>query len=70
MKLEELKTGIDQSSPEDRVFLAAYLRHVVRSDDPAYKTELARRRDEMNAGKRFSLEQLKRVDQALDAEGL
>jgi hypothetical protein len=70
MTLEELKQGIDQSTEEDRLFLAAYLKHLNRKDDPAYRRELSRLRDEMNEGKRYSLEQVKRVHDALEAEGL
>jgi len=69
MTLQELKQGIDQSTPEERLFLAAYLKHLARRDDPAYRQELSRLRDEMNAGRRVNLEQVKRMHQALEAEG-
>jgi len=67
--LQDLKHGIEQSSDEDKLYLAAYLRHLVRKDDPVYRAELAGRRDEMAAGKRYSLDQLRRVSQSLDSEG-
>lgn len=70
MSLQELKAGIEQSTPEERLFLAAYLKHLARKDDPAYRADLAQRIDEMKAGKRFSLDQVKRVHQSLEAEGL
>ena len=70
MTVQELKQGIEASAPEDRLFLAAYLKHLAQKDDPAYRAELARRRDEMGGGKRFSLEQVKRVHENLEAEGL
>jgi hypothetical protein len=70
MTLQELKRGIDESAPEDRLFLAAYLRHLAQKDDEAYRAELARRRDEMSAGKRFSIEQVRRVHENLRTEGL
>jgi hypothetical protein len=69
MTLQELKQGIDQSTPEERLFLAAYLKHVARKDDPAYRLELSRLRDEMNTGQKYTLEQVKRIHQALEAEG-
>jgi hypothetical protein len=70
MKLEELKHGLEQSSPEDKVYLAAYLRHLVRRDDASHQAAIAARREDMASGKKFSLEQLQRVSRSLEAEGL
>ncbi len=70
MTLQELKHGIEETPPEDRLFLAAYLKHLAQQDDVAYRTELARRRDATGTGQRFSLEQVQRVHQSLEAEGL
>ena len=63
MKIEDLKHGIEQSTAEEKIFLVAYLRHLTRKDDPVYRADLARRLDEMQSGKRFGLEQVKRAHQ-------
>jgi hypothetical protein len=72
MTVAELKTGIEQSSPEERLYLAAFLKHLGRKDDPAYRAELTRLNAEIDEGegKKFSLEQVKRLHETLEAEGL
>jgi hypothetical protein len=70
MTVAELKTGIEQSSPEERLYLAAFLKHLGRKDDPAYRAELNRLNAEIDDGKKFSLEQVKRLHETLEAEGL
>jgi hypothetical protein len=46
---------------DQRVFLAAYLKHLGRKNDPAYKAQLGRWNGEIDDGKRISLEQAKRL---------
>ena len=70
MTVEEIKNGIEQSTPEERVYLAALLKHLARKDDPAYRSELGRLNEEIDGGKKFSLEQVKRLHETLKAEGL
>jgi len=50
--------------------LEAYLKHLGRKDDPAYQAELSRLNGEIDAGKKFSLEQVQRMHETLKAEGL
>jgi hypothetical protein len=69
MSVLELKREIEASSEEERLFLLAYLKHLSRRDDPAYRRHLATRAKEMDTNK-VSLDQIKRVHQALEAEGL
>jgi len=66
----EIKSGIEQSSPEERAYLAAFLKHLARKDDPAYQAELTRLNEEINGGKKFSFAQAKRLHETLKAEGL
>jgi len=61
MTLAEIKAGIEQSSPEERAYLAAFLKHLGRKDDPAYRSELTRLNQEIEDGKKFSLAQVKRL---------
>ncbi len=65
MSSAELKRIADQLSPEERLFLAAYLKHLARRDDPAYQAELTRLNREIDRGKKYSLEQVKRINERL-----
>jgi hypothetical protein len=64
--VEELKRGIEESSPEERLLLAAYLKHLERKDDPAYKKELTRLNQEIDDGKKFTLEQVRHLHETLN----
>ncbi|MDB6021493.1 MAG: hypothetical protein JWQ04_1350 [Pedosphaera sp.] len=70
MTVEEIKNGIEQSTPEERAYLAALLKHLGRKDDSAYRSELTRLNQEFDDGRKFSLEQVKRLHETLKAEGL
>jgi hypothetical protein len=70
MTVMEIKSGIEQSSTEERAYLAAFLKHLARKDDPAYRSELTRLNQEIDRGKKFSLAQAKRLHETLKAEGL
>ena len=66
----EVKNQIDAMSDEDRFFAAAYLDHLANEKDAVYRGVLAQRMDRMDAGQKVSLEQLERLHQALEREGL
>jgi len=70
MTVAEIKTGIEHSTPEERLYLAAFLKHFYRKDNPAYQAELARLNGEIDDGRKFSLDQAKRLHDTLKAEGL
>lgn len=70
MSTAEIKSGIDQMSDEERFFAAAYLQHLAQSCDTVYQAMLADRLKQMDAGKKVTREQLLRVQQALETEGL
>jgi len=70
MTVAEIKSGIEQSSSEERAYLAAFLTHLARKDDPAYQAELTRLNDEIDRGKRLSFAQAKQLHETLKAEGL
>jgi hypothetical protein len=70
MSSTELIKTANSLNPEERVFLAAYLKHLTRVDNPAYQSELSRLNQEIDDGKKFSLEQVKRLHDSLKAEGL
>lgn len=69
MSVLEIKRELEATTDEERLFLLAYLKHLSRRDDPAYRRHLATRAQEMETSK-VSLAQIQRVHQALEAEGL
>jgi len=69
MSLTEIKTAIDGLNDEERIFLAAYMRHKIDEDSTARREEIAAIRDEMAAGRRFTIAQLRKRHDELAAEG-
>ena len=70
MSTLELKRTAENLTAEERVYLAAYLKHLARVDTPAYQAELTRLNNEIDTGKKFTLAQVQRLHEALQAEGL
>lgn len=70
MSSAELKSLVDRSSTDERLFLAAYLRHLSSQDDVALGDELAGAHREIAGGKKVGLRQLKRLHQTLAKTGL
>jgi hypothetical protein len=70
MSHSELIEFVDRSSLEDRLFLHAYLEHVARSSDPEYGRDLDRRLEAMRSGDEVSLEDARRLHEALASQGL
>jgi len=55
---------------EERFFAAAYLQHRAQENDPAYQVMLAERKKRMDAGHKVTLEQVQRIHNVLESEGL
>jgi hypothetical protein len=70
MSAVEIIQTANALNAEERIFLAAYLKHLARVEDPAYQAELSQLNQEIDDGKKFSLEQVKRLHESLKAEGL
>ena len=66
MTVTEIQSGIEQSSAEERAYLAAFLKHLARRENPAYRSELTRLNEEIDRGKRFSLAQAKRLHETVN----
>jgi hypothetical protein len=66
----DIKAKIAQMTEDERFFAAAYLQHLAQENDPAHQTALAERMKSMDAGHKFTLEQVQRIHGALEAEGL
>lgn len=70
MSVAELKRVVDDTTPDERLFLEACLTHLRRRDDPANADDLARRMREMGAGKKVTLTRARKLHQALLKQGL
>ena len=70
MSRAELIEIVDQTSPEDRVFLRAYIEHLARAGNPEDGRELDRRLDSMRAGNEVTLDDARKLHDALAARGL
>ncbi|MEO7677969.1 MAG: hypothetical protein ABIV39_14515 [Verrucomicrobiota bacterium] len=66
----EIKASIDKLTDEERFFAAAYLQHCGQVRELSYQTMLDERMNRMDAGKKVTLEQVQRVHQTLESEGL
>jgi hypothetical protein len=69
MSFAEVKQEIIKMTPQERDELAAYLFHVRRRDDPEWRAELAKRNQEMDAGRKASEEEVLRVHEELKEQG-
>lgn len=70
MSRAELIAIVDQSSPEDRLFLQAYVEHLNRIADPENGRDLNRRLEAMRDGREVSLDDVKRLHEELSAKGV
>ena len=70
MSRTELIQIVDQTSPEDRLFLNAYIEHLARVDEPDNGCELDRRLERMRAGREVSLEDAQKLHEDLAAKGM
>ncbi|MBA2430516.1 MAG: hypothetical protein H0V56_00190 [Chthoniobacterales bacterium] len=70
MNVEELKRMATSLSEEERIWLAAYLKHLSQVDSPAHKAELSAADRRIGAGDFVTLDKVERVHAALKAEGL
>jgi hypothetical protein len=70
MSRAELIAIVDQASPEDRLFLRAYIEHLARNSDPDNGRDLDERLEGMRAGTEISLEDARKLHDSLSAQGL
>ncbi len=70
MTTMQVKQQIDAMSDDDRFLAAAYLEHLSNEKDASYRYDLGERMQRMDGGKKVSLEQLERLHQALEREGM
>lgn len=69
MTFEEVQRGAADLSEEDRLKLSAFLKHLARVDTDENKAELSRLNRQIDVGDYVTLEQLREMHAALEAEG-
>ncbi len=69
MSLAEIKERIAELTPEERLEIAALIVHLNQTDDPEYKAELGRRMAAMDAGNKYTEQDLKRLHEELSRQG-
>ena len=69
MTFEEVKQRAAELSEEDRLRLSAFLKHLARVDTDENKAELSRLNRQIDEGNYVTLEQLREISAALEAEG-
>jgi hypothetical protein len=61
MSFEEIKAKVWTLSTEERFELGKLLMHLSLQNDPEYRTEMERRMSEMDAGKKYTLDDVERL---------
>ena len=70
MSITEIKASIDRMTDEERFFAAACLQHRAQATDPGHPAVLSERMKRMDEGQKVTLEQARRIHEALAGEGL
>ena len=60
MVFAEIKPQMERLPREDKLKAMAYLKHLLRADDPEYQRELAQRHADIEAGRGISLSEAKK----------
>ncbi|CAN5553594.1 hypothetical protein BH20VER3_BH20VER3_24200 [soil metagenome] len=68
MSLSEIKSAIDRLSGEDQFHLQQYLQDK-SSGNEAWRREISRRKREMDAGNKFTSQQVEELIKGLEAAG-
>jgi len=69
MSVAEITSAIDRLTPEERAEVEMYLRRRFCEDTPERRRELSEIADEMDAGQKFSLSDLKKIHEERLAKG-
>lgn len=70
MSTTEIRETLDRLTEEERFFAAAYLHHLSRQSDPGWQREMQSVQTAMDAGGKFSLDQVRAAHESLTAQGL
>ena len=69
MSLAEMKDKLQTMSYEERLSLEEHLRILNRTDDPQVRREVDEAMTRMDAGQKFTMEDLRVAEERLQAEG-
>lgn len=69
MSTTVISETLDRLSPDERFFAAAYLQHLSQEEDEGWRQEIERTQTEMDAGRKFSLDQVRKLHESLNAQG-
>ena len=69
MSLADMKEQLQTMSYEDRLTLEEYLRILNRIDDPQVRREVDEAMARMDAGQKFTMEDLRAAEERLQTEG-
>ncbi|MSR65366.1 MAG: hypothetical protein EXS18_06255 [Verrucomicrobiae bacterium] len=70
MTTVKIKASLDRMTETDRMFAAAYLKHLARANDSSHQSRLGASMRKMDSGRKISLDQVKRLHKELEAAGL
>jgi hypothetical protein len=65
MSTSAISEALEQMSPEERFFAAAWLHHRSQADDEEWRREMQRTQADMDAGRKFSHEQVNAMHDAM-----
>lgn len=70
MSVQELKHSAAELTPDERFDLAVFLQHLTQKDDPEHQRALDQADARISAGKKVSLEELRKMVSVMDEKGL
>jgi hypothetical protein len=65
MSVAELKRAVDESTPEERLFLAAYLHHKMHGDEATEAADLEEHMRRMDAGDKIPFATVRKLHDEL-----
>jgi hypothetical protein len=69
MSTRAISETLEQMSPDERFFAAAWLHHRLQAEDEEWRREMQRTQADMDAGRKFSHGQVSAMHDALTAAG-
>lgn len=70
MSTSALCETLDRLTSDERFFASAYLHHLAQAEDETWRLEMAATQSDMDAGRKFTLEQVRGLHEALSARGV
>jgi len=70
MSIAEIRTTLDRLSRDERFFAAAYLHHLAEAEDESWRADIQNTMADMDGGKKFQLQQVRAMHEALVTQGM